>query len=75
MKLVTVFTTFYPAEADLVRARLDAAAFHPVITHGLSARMIEGYSLAAGGILVQVPEIEAGDAIELLRAADTDPSP
>jgi hypothetical protein len=66
MQLVTVHTSFNPAEADLVRSRLDAADFHPIITHGLSALSIDGYSLAAGGILVQVPEDEAADAREFL---------
>jgi hypothetical protein len=66
MELVTVFSAFSPSDADLVRSRLDAAGFHPVITHGLAATSIEGYSLAAGGILVQVPEDEAKDAKEFL---------
>jgi hypothetical protein len=75
MKLVAVHTAFNPAEADLVRSRLDAAEFHPVITHGLSALSIDGYSLAAGGILVQVPEDEAADAREFLAASSVDVSP
>ena len=75
MKLVTVFTAFNPAEADLVRSRLDAADFHPVITHGLSALSIDGYALAAGGILVQVPEDEAADAREFLAAPPADVPP
>jgi hypothetical protein len=33
---------------------------------------MDGYALAAGGILVQVPEAEAADAKEFL-AADTSP--
>ena len=53
MQFVTVFTAFNPAEAELVRSRLEAAEFHPVITHGLSALSIDGYALAAGGILVR----------------------
>lgn len=75
MQLVTVHTALNPAEADLVRSRLDAAEFHPVITHGLSALSIDGYALAAGGILVQVPEDEAADAWEFLVASTADVSP
>ncbi len=75
MKLITVFTAFNPVEADLVRSRLEVAEFHPVITHGLSALSIDGYSLAAGGILVQVPEVEAKEAGEFLAAPDDAPPP
>ena len=67
MNLVTVFTAFSPAEAQLVRSRLEAAEFHPFVTDELSALSIEGYSLAAGGIRVQVPESEAADAREFLN--------
>lgn len=67
MNLVTVFTAFSPAEAQLVRSRLEAANFHPFVADELSALSIEGYSLAAGGIRVQVPESEAADAREFLN--------
>lgn len=62
MKLVTISRAFSPIEAQLVRARLDAGGFHPVVSHELSALSMDGYSLAAGGILVQVPEDEWADA-------------
>jgi hypothetical protein len=66
MQLVTVFQAFSPAEAQLARARLEAASFHPIVAHELSALSMEGYSMAAGGILVQVPEAEAADARQFL---------
>ena len=66
MKLVTVFSSFSPAGAQLIRSRLEAAEFHAVVTHELSALSLDGYSMAAGGILVQVPEEEAADAKEFL---------
>jgi hypothetical protein len=72
MALVTVFRAFNPADAHLVRSRLDAAQFHAVVTHELSALSLDGYALAAGGILVQVPDQEAEDAKEFL-AAETSP--
>ncbi len=72
MKLVTVHTAFNPADADLVRSRLEVAGFHPVIT-GLSALSTEGYALTAGGILVQVPDTEAGEVAEFLREAGPAP--
>lgn len=68
MGLITVHTAFNPADADLVYARLDAAQFHPVVKDALSALSMEGYTLAAGGISVQVPEAEA----EAARAFLTD---
>jgi hypothetical protein len=68
MNLVTVFTGFNPAEAQLVRSQLEAAGFHAMVAHELSALSMDGYALAAGGIRVQVPEAEAADAKEFLAA-------
>ena len=68
MKLVTVSTAFNPADAQLTRSRLEAAGFHAIVTNELAALSMEGYALTAGGIRVQVPEIEAADAIEFLAA-------
>ncbi len=67
MDLVTIFTAFSPAEAQLVRSRLEAAGFHPFVADELSALSIDGYSLATGGIRVQVPDDEAADAREFLN--------
>ncbi len=64
--LVTVSTSFSPADAQLVRSRLEVAGFHPFVANELSALSMDGYSLAAGGILVQVPEEEAVEAREFL---------
>ena len=67
MSPVTVFQAFNPGEAQFVRSRLEAAGFHPVVNHELASLGMDGYALAAGGILVQVPEGEAVDAREFLR--------
>jgi hypothetical protein len=67
MDFVTIFKAFSPAEAQLVRSRLEAASFHPFVADELSALSIDGYSLAIGGIRVQVPEAEAADAREFLE--------
>ena len=69
MKLITIFTAFNPADAQVVRSRLEASQFHPVVTHELSALSLDGYAMAAGGILVQVPDEEAADARELIAMA------
>jgi hypothetical protein len=74
VQLVTIHTSFNPIDADLVHSRLDAAQFHPVITHALSALSMDGYALAAGGILVQVPDNEAQDAIEFLKPGNIPPT-
>ncbi len=66
MNPTTIFHAFNPAEAQLVRSRLEAAGFHPFVTDELSALSIDGYALATGGIRVQVPESEAADAREFL---------
>ena len=72
MDFATVFTALSPADAQLVCSRLEAAGFHPFVKDELSALSMDGYSLATGGIRVQVPEAEAADAKEFL---DAPPSP
>ena len=69
MQLITVFSAFNPAEAQLVRSRLEAAGFHASVAHELSALSMEGYGMAVGGICVQVPEDEVSDAKILLSDA------
>jgi hypothetical protein len=75
MALVTVFCAFNPVEAQLIRSWLEASQFHAVVTHELSALSMDGYSQAAGGILVQVPKEEAADAKELLASATSSDEP
>jgi len=70
MKLVTVYTAFNPAEAQLANSQLEAAGFHSVVMGEGAALGMEGYALTTGGILVQVPEDEAADAKLLLRASE-----
>jgi hypothetical protein len=74
MNLVTVHRAFSPAEAQLVWSRLEAAGFDATVTHELASMSMEGYSLGAGGVLVQVPDNEAAEARELL-ASEAPPSP
>ena len=74
MNLVTVYTAFNPADAQLVKSRLEAAEFHPEVTHELSALSMDGYALAVGGIKVQVPDDEAADAREFLEAPPDEPA-
>jgi hypothetical protein len=74
MELITVYTAFNPADAQLVRSRLEAASFHALVAHELSALSLDGYSMAVGGIRVQVPEDEAANAREFLDSSTETPS-
>ncbi len=67
MRLVTVSTNFNLAEAELTRARLEAAGFHPFVANELAAGWIGGHSTATL-LRVEVPETEAADAKEFLEA-------
>jgi len=71
MQLITVSTALNSADANLTASRLDAAGFHPSIKGELAALSMEGYALAAGGIQVQVPDIEATEAKEFLDSPVT----
>jgi len=72
MKLVTVFSTFSPAEAHVVRSRLEASGFHAEVKNELAALSIEGYSMATGGIEVQVLENQLEDARELIDTSSNE---
>jgi hypothetical protein len=67
MELITIYQAFNPADAQLVRSRLEAAGFHPIVTNELSALSLDGYAMAAGGILVQVPAQEASEVKSFLK--------
>jgi hypothetical protein len=73
MALVTVFRTFSPGEAQLVRSRLEAAGFTAEVTHELSALSMDGYSMATGGVRVQVPADQAEEARALIGGSDQPP--
>jgi hypothetical protein len=70
MEYVTVYRAFNPAAADLVRSRLEANGFVVNLKNDVAARSIEGYAMAAGGIMVQVPDDQAPDARALLDSVD-----
>ena len=72
MQLVTVFTAFNSAEAQLIRSRLEAAGLRAFVQDELSALSMDGYALAAGGIKVQVPDVDAEFALELIRDSGTE---
>ncbi|HZO85671.1 MAG TPA: DUF2007 domain-containing protein [Verrucomicrobiae bacterium] len=69
MSLVTVYKTFSPADAQLIRSMLEAADVPATVAHELSALSLDGYALAAGGIAVQVPEDRVDFARELITTS------
>jgi hypothetical protein len=68
MSLVTVFRTGSPAEAEVVRSRLEAAEFHAVVINETAAFTLGIFS-PAFPVRVQVPDEEAEEAKEFLGAS------
>ena len=68
MNFVTVTNVLNPAEAGLICARLESAGFNPFMPDQFSAVNTDGYTLAIGGIRIQVPGDEAAAAKEFLAA-------
>lgn len=73
MELVTIFKTFNPAEAQVQRSRLEAAGFDASVKNELSAILIDGYTMAAGGVQVQVPADQVEDARLLIAPPEDSP--
>ena len=67
---MTVFRSFSPAEAQLIRSRLDAADIPAEVVNELAALSMDGYSMATGGVLVQVPDDYAAEAKALIASAN-----
>ena len=67
MALVTVYRTFSSADAHVVRSRLEASDLHATVNNELAALSMDGYSMATGGIEVQVPAEEVEEARELIN--------
>jgi len=73
MKLVTVYQAFNPGDAQVIRSRLEASGFHAIVANELSSLSMDGYAMAAGGILVQVPDAEVADARALIESCQASP--
>jgi len=71
MKLVTIYRTLSPIDAQLLRSRLEAAGFHPELAHENVAFNVEGGAFATGGVYLQVPEDEAEEAREIISDMQT----
>ena len=70
MEFVTVYRGLSMAEAELVRSRLEANQFLVNVKNEDASFAIGGQAMAAGGIMVQVPEDQVDSARALL---DSDP--
>jgi Putative prokaryotic signal transducing protein len=64
----TIYSTFNPADAQLVWSQLDAAGFGAEVSNEASALSLEGYALAVGGIDVRVPDDRVEEALAFLKA-------
>jgi hypothetical protein len=71
MDRVTVFSPFSGPEAQLVCAQLRTVGFQATVEGETAAFSMEGYSLATGGIRVQVLENEYDDARALINSVES----
>lgn len=74
MDRVTVFTAFNPVQAQIVCARLQTAGLDATVEGEAAALSMEGYSLATGGIRVQVPSAQETGARRLIEADEENES-
>ena len=74
MDRVTVFTAFNPVQAQIVRTRLQTAGLDATVEGEAAALSMEGYSLATGGIRVQVPSTQEDEARRLIESDEENES-
>ncbi len=68
MELRTIYNTLNSADANLLRGRLEVAGFDAFIHGEMAGMTLGGYTSAAGGIRIQVPEDQADEARALIEA-------
>ena len=74
MDRVTVFTAFNPVQAQIVSTRLQTAGLDATVEGEAAALSMEGYSLATGGIRVQVPCTQEDEARRLIESDEENES-
>jgi hypothetical protein len=74
MDRVTVFTAFNPVQAQIVSTRLQTAGLDATVEGEAAALSMEGYSLATGGIRVQVPSAQEDEARRLIESDEENES-
>ena len=67
MDRVTVFMAFNPVQSQIVCGRLKTAGLDATVEGEAAALSMEGYSLATGGIRVQVPSAQETEALRLIE--------
>jgi len=70
VELESVFETLNPAEAQLIRSRLEAAGIDAEVDPEIDPLCVEGFSLPAGGIQIKVPSAQAIEARAILDAGE-----
>jgi hypothetical protein len=68
MELVTVFKTFNPTEAEVIRSQLETAGIAAEVMNNDAA-----FTGMSGGILVQVSDDQAEAARELIETPEAPP--
>ena len=74
MDRVTVFNAFNLVQAQIVSTRLQTAGLDATVEGEAAALSMEGYSLATGGIRVQVPSAQETEARRLIEADEENES-
>ena len=74
MDRVTVFTAFNPVQAQIVSTRLQTAGLDATVEGEAAALSMQGYSLATGGIRVQVPSTQEDEARRLIESDEENES-
>ena len=74
MDRVTVFTAFNPVQAQIVSTRLQTSGLDATVEGEAAALSMEGYSLATGGIRVQVPSTQEDEARRLIESDEENES-
>lgn len=69
VELESVFETLNPAEAQLIRSRLEAAGLNAVVDPEFDPLCIGGFSLP-GGIRIKVPQGQVQEARAILDAGE-----
>ena len=69
-----MFTAFNPVQAQIVSTRLQTAGLDATVEGEAAALSMEGYSLATGGIRVQVPSTQEDKARRLIESDEENES-
>ena len=69
-----MFTAFNPVQAQIVSTRLQTAGLDATVEGEAAALSMEGYSLATGGIRVQVPSTQEDEARRVIESDEENES-